>query len=487
MLQSSPALAAEPPAEAVSLRDFGAAGDGSADDAAALQRALAQSMSSGQPLWIPAGRYRIGRPVVIRAGDYPAHAPTFALGPRIIGAGAGRTIFQGLANAPLFDLDSNADHRARFQGVFGSLFQGFTIAGGGDGIRLRTALNVTLRDLHILGLSGTGVEIVCLFGDNDGSNMVALEQLRVENCRGWGIDAAAAPGANEISFLHLRHVFVQGCGTASSAGAPPSGGMKWKGQVCTLDQCAFTLNENCAFYIPGEAGLAQTLDVQSTAFENNKRRQILCTGISAFKARNIQLYNNDAYPAEVGCDFEGSRNTIRFVDIDGVVVRATAGNGRYTAFRIGGTHAETGSARVRNVVWENFDYPGQTRFQGWQFEHVDQCCDLQAAAGGLTFGPVGLGNKVPLRLRGIGPAPSTSGEWTEAHIESPLVLNERLSAGRHHIYLFDDRNVKRLEASTTNPALDPASGYLVKANDASKLFVGSVETDGAGQVRVVRS
>lgn len=465
-------------------QDFGAVGDGSRDDSHAMQQALNRSAATGRPLSVPPGRYRIDRPIVIRADGFLPYSSAFAPGPRIAGAGSGRTVFENRANAPLFDLDSLVDHRQGFKGVLGSYFEGFTISGGGGGIRLRTAYHSLIRDVHIIGARGTGVEIVCLAGDNDGSNMVSLERVRIENCRGWGIDSAAAAGFNEISFLRLQHVFIQGCGTPEAAGIPSSGGMRWKGQICTIDQCAFAINENVALFIPGEAGLAQSIDISGTAFENNHQKQILCTGISTFKARNIQFYNNDANTTVVACDFDATRNTVRFVDINGVAVRASKGNQGYTAFRLRGGNAEVDTCRVRNVVWDDFDYPGQARFQGFQFDSVRQDCELMATPEAVVFGPVGKGNKTPLRLRGgNGGVPSSTGEWVEASVLSPVVLAAtKLAPDAHYnIYLYDNNNVKALEVSTVQPVLDPVSGYRVKNEDRSKLFVGRLKTGPAGQ------
>jgi hypothetical protein len=60
----SPAVAAEDDAVNLNLRDFGAVGDGAADDAPALQRALdALAAAGGGTLYIPAGRYAINTPV----------------------------------------------------------------------------------------------------------------------------------------------------------------------------------------------------------------------------------------------------------------------------------------------------------------------------------------------------------------------------------------------------------------------------------------
>ena len=496
-----PSMAAAQGAAAPSVDTFltpqamGALGDGRTDDGEALQRTVDAAFADGRPIHVPAGTYRIGRPIRIRAANYLAFAGSFAPGPRISGAGSGLTVFEAAGGAALFDLDSGSDHRSEFRAALGGLFEGFTIragsSGGGAGIKLRSAYAVKLRDLHITGLAGTGVEIECLAGDLDGSNMVSLEQVRIENCGGWGVDAGAAPGFNEISYLKLDQVFVQNCGTASSSQRPESGGMRWKGQICTLEQCGFALNQNCGLYIPGEAGLGQTIDIRNTGFENNRGRHLLCTGITAFKARNLQFYSNDQFRVATACEFDGSRNTVRFVDIEGVVVRATAGNRPYTAFRIGGGNAELDRCRVRNVVWENFDFPGQARFDGWLFDHVAQCCELRpVSATEAVFGPsptAGRGNKTPLRLRGGNArSPSATGEWVEAAIPSGLVLrNSGLGASRrYNVYLFDDANVKRLEAATEAPLLDPVSGYLVKDGDPTRLFVGSVETDGSGRFAV---
>ena len=60
-------------------------------------------------------------------------------------------------------------------------------------------------------------------------------------------------------------------------------------------------------------------------------------------------------------------------------------------------------------------------------------------------------------------------------------VKERLAANRtYNVYLWDDRNVKRLEASPEAPVVDPVSGNGVKEGDATRLFVGRVRTDASG-------
>jgi hypothetical protein len=478
--------------ELIRPQDFGAIADGAFDCTDAMQRAVDASLASGVPIYCPPGVYRIGRGIRAIANRYFAHAGAFGAGIRIVGAGVGSTIFEFSGDGALFEVDTAVDHQTTFRAQLGCVLEGFSIRParsqrGNGGVKLRAACQVRIRDMHIVGLAGDAVTIECLAGDNDGSNMVSIEQVRIEDCAGWGISIAAAPGHNEISFVHLQQVFVQGCGTANG-GTPASGGMKWKGQVCTLDQCAFTLNRNVALFVPGEAGLAQTLELRSTAFENNYQRHMLVSGITGLTGSRLQFYSNDPHPVDVALELDGGSNTVRYVDLDGVVVRATRGN-RLTAFKLGGPHAERDSCRIRNVVWENFDYPGQSRFDGFVFDHVEQCCELRvASAQELNFGPNlerPRGNTTPLRLRGgAGGAPSTTGEWIAATVVSPLVLRtDGLSPGRRwFVYLYDDLGVRKLAADPEGPVLERLSGYAVHPRDSAKLCVGSVHTDEAGQL-----
>lgn len=455
------------------------AGQGHFDCAEAIRAALRDSFT---PLHFPAGRYFIGSS--IRIAVDPGRA-AFAMAPVLHGDGIGRTIFDnGATDGPMFDIDSAVDHRQRFAGVMGLQLGGFSITASGTGpttaVQLRANYMARISQLHITNQRGSGIVIPCDTGDNDGSNMVRLEQVRIENCTGWGIDATGADGHDETSFLTLDQVFVQACGTPSSAAIPPSGGMRYKGQIVRLSQCAFTINENVGFYVPGAPGLAQLVEIEGTAFENNHMRHILCTGVSGFRARQIDLFNNDTNRAQTLVTFDGSRNTIRDVDIDGVIVRATVGNAPCTAFQFKGANLEADSCRVHRVVWDNYDYPGQTRFDGVSFDPIAQQGMLVIRDPATLALVPGSGAHTPLRLRGRG---SSGGEWV-AHRLPPNGISIGTAGlvpnSRYAVYLWDDNNITRLELSTTEPRAEPMSGYPVKADDASRLFLGTVSTDARG-------
>jgi len=59
----------------VNIKDFGAAGDGRADDTAAIQRAIEAGRKEELPVLWPRGRYRVTRPLVIEAQSLAGPEP----------------------------------------------------------------------------------------------------------------------------------------------------------------------------------------------------------------------------------------------------------------------------------------------------------------------------------------------------------------------------------------------------------------------------
>jgi hypothetical protein len=354
-----------PPAEHAAM----AAGRSSYDCSDAILAAWARAPGA---IWFPAGRYMIAKPVRFMPRDFVGR---FAPAPVIAGDGVGRTIFVNrVARGAMFDIDAGASEANGLRVFTGLRLEDFSIDGGNaaDGaIRLRTCWQASLRRLHIIGHRGTGLHIPCLLGDADGSNQVRVEQVRIENCAGWGVDSYASPGHNENSFLSFDQLFVQNCGTPSAARFPPSGGMRHKGQVMTLRQSAFTENRNVGLWLPGDAGLGNGVTVEDTAFENNIGRHVYSTGYDTVALRNVQFYSNDAHRVRIACEFSGENYGMRNIAVDGVTVRATRGNTPYAVFRFGGTNLERGLARVSGVLLQNFGHPGQVLAEGPVFVSSD--------------------------------------------------------------------------------------------------------------------
>jgi len=472
----------------VNALDFGADPTGSTDSYAALQAAV--TAAAGRVVYVPAGTYLVSDTLSYNT------AATFGFtspGIKIVGDGMTKTFFDHrAANKPLIDIDSGV-HGGSYTAAMGAVLCEFAIintaaTAGATGIRVLNAYEVKIEHLYIKGMTQDGIELKNGLYADDGWNMISITQSWIDSCARWGIKADGSAGRNEGSYTYLREVFFQTCGTVSAATPPPSGGMIWKGQIMTMEQCAFANGvENVGLFIKGESGLGQTVDLRNTTFENCKKRGLYVTGINLFKGRNLQFYNNNDYTATVQCEFIGNSFSVNQVDIDGVTVRATPGNNPCTAFKLSGANVNLDTCRVRNVNWENFDYAGQVRFDGWDFDHVANCGVLQvASASEVVFKPnsqIPFGNTVPLRLRGptnqtgVGVA-STNGEWIAHQLtNSGITLDISAVAAntRYYVYLYDNDGSPSLLYTTTGWVIGP-QGYAVLSTNSAYLYAGSFES-----------
>lgn len=472
----------------VNALDYGADPTGAVDSYAALQAAI--TAAQGRIVYVPAGTYLVSNTL-----SYNTSA-TFGFtspGIKIVGDGMTKTFFDHrAANKPLIDIDSGV-HGGSYTASMGAVLAEFAIintatTAGATGIRVLNAYEVKMDHLYIKGMTQDGIELKNGLYVDDGWNMISITQSWIDSCARWGIKADGSAGRNEGSYTYLREVFFQTCGTASASTPPPSGGMIWKGQVMTMEQCAFANGvENVGLFIKGESGLGQTVDLRNTTFENCKKRGLYVTGVNMFKGRNLQFYNNNDYTATAQCEFIGGSFTINQVDIDGVTIRATSGNNPCTAFKLSGANVNFDTCRVRNVNWENFDYAGQVRFDGWEFDHVANCGVLQvASASEVAFRPNSqnpFGNTVPLRLAGpanqsgVGVA-STNGEWIPHQLtNSGIALDISAIAAntRYYVYLYDNDGAAALAYSTTAWTIG-SFGYAVKSDNQAWLYVGSFES-----------
>ncbi|MEU3346425.1 glycosyl hydrolase family 28-related protein [Streptomyces sp. NPDC006700] len=164
---------AKPLLDWLSIRDFGAQGDGSTDDTAAVQAAVdAASAAGGGTLYIPAGRHIINGVI------------TWASGVNAVGAGARSAILQS-TNQNL-DCITGTDIRD-------VALQGLQLSGPGRGfgsavrftrVSAPATSGITLRDMLIQSFGGDGV-----FGHQLAGSV--LHRVRVRTCGGVGFHLQA--------------------------------------------------------------------------------------------------------------------------------------------------------------------------------------------------------------------------------------------------------------------------------------------------------
>lgn len=344
-LASVAEAAPAPAGRQVSATDFGAKGDGKADDTAALQAGLdAAYAGTGGMLVVPPGAYRITRTLRIS----PKHNVVHQSG--IFGMGA-RIVSEIRDGSNIIDIDSQSTFRYL-------LIQGLDILGSGEdghGIRLACAgnknylYNFCLRDLVVHRCGKNGAQLTgnvfegqianCYFRNNRGHGASfhhetggkgILSAVRViggvfgEN----GIHGAAMlDGCYDVSFHGSYFLLNKRYGLVAENG-------------CTLlSSCGFENNhEGADGFARGDAGIwlqgFGTL-VGCTAYSMFKQRNL----IRAVLAGRLVLVgcsgSGDAKAAEAGlAQLRGDpRSSATVIGCSGAV----RGEGGFEAVEMGGT------------------------------------------------------------------------------------------------------------------------------------------------------
>jgi len=179
--------------------DYGVA-PANADNSAAFGDVVALMVLTGREIVLPPGVLRFNTQTDVFLNDQLTYKAAFRKGIRISGAGTGRTIIDSrVANGWWLNISvgngSGGENAfASFAGILGGYLRGVTIRNGAatansGGVQVRAQYQFPFNDIHIVGLSGTGIKTRCVFGDTDANNQVSWTDVRVEDCLGWGTDA----------------------------------------------------------------------------------------------------------------------------------------------------------------------------------------------------------------------------------------------------------------------------------------------------------
>ena len=124
--------------------DFGATGDGKADDTMAFQSAIGNAIATGSNVTIPAGVYLITRPLIIDQSAMAGEAGH--LRPSIIGDGRGVTTLRFTGSGACLSYIGSQP------GIYAeNTIKGFRIEGGTVGLSVKLAAWMTICDLSIVG------------------------------------------------------------------------------------------------------------------------------------------------------------------------------------------------------------------------------------------------------------------------------------------------------------------------------------------------
>lgn len=314
------AAAPAPPGQPLSARDFGAVGDGIADDTEALQRSFEAAFAGRQAavVVIPPGRYRVTRSIEVKSAGKPGGNITHRAG--ILAQGA--QIVSEVRGGPVVRFESRAVIRY-------VLIEGLHVRGSGEdthGIDIECQTggtyfyNFCLRDIIVEGCGGDGCRMVgnifegqifnSYFRDNKGNGATfghgeqntVLSAVHCFGCvfgNNGGQGVALINGTYDVSFHGCYFLLNHFYGLSARSG-------------CTLlSNCGFENNHSRARHFSrGGAGI--DLMVFGTL--------IGCTGYSIYR----QTHLIRAYVANrlvmIGCTGEGDG------DAEGAYLASLHGN-----------------------------------------------------------------------------------------------------------------------------------------------------------------
>lgn len=272
----------------VNVKDYGAKGDGVADDAPSIQKAIAALASTGGTVTVPAGTYLLGTSaggVEVYPNGQPIQNAIIINKPNVVLKGAGATT--------ILKLKAHAKMRAIAVSANNVTIDGVVVDG-----------NKTQRDGSVSWPSGDVVDT--LIGG------FHVSGLTVENCEVKnGIEDA-------IGVWQSRDTLVQNCYSHDN-GTPQAGGMGIAFSASTRAKAIHNRLENNTGGVWTAFG-SQSVTIQNNTIKNNSQSGITIGGFSA------------ATGAGTNTGFTVSGNTITgngSAGYDGITV-ASANNGTIT-------------------------------------------------------------------------------------------------------------------------------------------------------------
>lgn len=211
--------------DAVSVKDFGAVGDGVTDDTAAIQAAIDAKASSGGAINFPAGTYKITSSLTWY-NTVSADKPGIAF----VGEGRDSTVFKSyIANGPVLDIRGTKSFASggtgsKFfngGGVYGIKFDGANATGTSDAIYVQGWQYAEILDCYITTFPRDGIRqwIDAGFPNADySSSTINISDTWIWDCAGQGVNQTGAIGAWSWQFNKVLFGYCGLGATISSAG-----------------------------------------------------------------------------------------------------------------------------------------------------------------------------------------------------------------------------------------------------------------------------
>lgn len=214
-LRTLPTPPVAPPANEISVKNvlFGAVGNGTADDTAALQAALDYARTNNVALFMPTGRYRITAPLTF----HTTSAAVFRAGLHIRGEGHRSSVIVnnitggGIALS-LYSVNNGTYQQGGYIGDIG--FESQSSGANSHGIRYEGTWSQTFERVRMEALNGAGFKVTNPGeGDGKASAHVLIKDCYLRDNVGPAWDSAGGNGGITLHTLENNYIVGNG-GTA---------------------------------------------------------------------------------------------------------------------------------------------------------------------------------------------------------------------------------------------------------------------------------
>jgi len=150
---------------------------------------------------------------------------------------------------------------------------------------------------------------------------------------------------------------------------PPSGTIKWRGQMGHFQDSGITESQNVGIFLPdGPSGTAFRTMLTNFTIENTRGVSLLVHGGDGLIGKGMDLrVNSAAFPTGGRCYahvlLDSSVSTVTGVELEGATIKADSGSTPFRAFEAVSA-ANLGDLKISGTRWQDYDYTGQTRFGG---------------------------------------------------------------------------------------------------------------------------
>jgi hypothetical protein len=334
----------------ISVKDFGAKGDGTTDDTVAIQNAV--TTAAGTPIYFPTGTY------VITSSIKWETTSQFSPALKIFGDGSNRTnIDNRVANGSCFISRSTVSNNFQLEGYIRDLkIFSTTNPSSSNGIEIQGVYNFEHTGLYIYGMTNDGMRITCTSYDADACNQILYKNCRIENCN-IGINSNYSSGITQPSFIKVEKCFFQGHTTA---------GWKYAGGNAYSDNNSFAAMSCPGLWIWFNNANNPQFTSVATSFENcgsSTKPSILIDSLNSGHFINTEIANTVVISSSPTIGIQvtnvtggAGENTVVF---DTTYVRIGSTFTSYTMFDFG---TNSTNCRVINTQWASYDVSGQVRY-----------------------------------------------------------------------------------------------------------------------------